>query len=140
MQQPALFDLMSARTRYLARRQAVLTQNVANADTPDYRPLDLRPAGSRELLALKRAAGGPRGVDVARTQPAHLAGSPPSRPDDDPRARATDGFETAPSGNAVVLDEQLEKLGETQLGYELATNLYRRHVGLLKTALGSGNG
>jgi hypothetical protein len=39
-----------------------------------------------------------------------------------------------------VLDEQLEKLGETQLGYELATNLYRRHVGLLKTALGGGTG
>ncbi len=138
MQQPALFDLLSARTRYLTRRGAVLTQNVANADTPDYKPLDLRPAGARELLAQRRAAG-PGAVAVARTQPAHLAGAAPA-PTDNPRARTTDGFETAPSGNAVVLDEQLEKLGETQLGYELATNLYRRHVGLLKTALGTGAG
>ena len=138
MQQPAIFDLISARTRYLSRRRAVLTQNVANADTPDYKPLDLRPARARELLAQRRPAG-PGAVAVARTQPAHLAGAAHSPPDN-PRARATDGFETAPSGNAVVLDEQLEKLGETQLNYELASNLYRRHVGLLKTALGTGGG
>lgn len=136
MQQPALFDLVSARTRYLARREAVLTQNVANADTPDYKPLDLRPAKARDLLT-QRHPGGPGPVALALTQAAHLTGTPPSRPDG-PRARATDGFETAPSGNAVVLDEQLEKLGETQLGYELATNLYRRHVGMQKTALGNG--
>ena len=51
-----------------------------------------------------------------------------------------DGYETAPSGNAVVLDEQMGKLAETQLDYELTTNLYRRQVGLIKTALGTGQG
>lgn len=138
MPKPALLDLISARSRWLAARQAVLTQNVANADTPDYRPLDLRqpPPGPRAPLAGQRVAG-PRPVALAVTHAVHMAGSPAPAAGD-PRARETDGFETSPSGNAVVLDEQLEKLGETQLGYELATNLYRRHVGMQKTALGLG--
>lgn len=131
--QPLLFDLISGRQQWLSRRQAVLTQNVANADTPRYEPLDLKPARAAELR--RQGAGGMAGVGLARTALVHLAGSAPRA--NEPRAREVDGFETAPSGNAVVLDEQLQKLGETQLGYELATNLYRRHVGLLKTALGT---
>jgi flagellar basal-body rod protein FlgB len=126
---PVLFELISARTRWLAQREAVLARNVANADTPGYRPLDLRPAGFRDLLA-RRSAGG---VELARTQPAHAAPgpAPPAR------ARRDQPFEVAPSGNGVVLDQQLQLLAETQLGFELATSLYRRQVGLLKTALGA---
>src|SRR3954449_3551650 len=35
-----LFDLISARSAWLGQRQAVLGQNVANADTPGSRPRD----------------------------------------------------------------------------------------------------
>ena len=132
--QPLLFDLISGRQQWLSRRQAVLTQNVANADTPRYEPLDLKPARAAELRR-QGSGGGALGVGLARTASVHLAGDAPRAAE--PRARQVDGFEPAPSGNAVVLDEQLQKLGETQLGYALATNLYRRHVGLLKTALGT---
>ena len=59
-----LFDLISARAGWLAQRQAVLGQNVANADTPGFRPLDLAPASFERLLQ-----GG-----WARSRP-HLAGA-----------------------------------------------------------------
>ena len=39
---PLLFDLISAKTAWLGQRQALLGQNVANADTPGFRPRDLR--------------------------------------------------------------------------------------------------
>jgi flagellar basal-body rod protein FlgB len=129
-----LFELISARTRWLAQREAVLTRNVANADTPDYRPLDLKPASFRDLLA-RRASAGAGGVELARTQPAHAAGAPARQAE--ARARRDQPFEVAPAGNAVVLDQQLGHLAETQLSFELATSLYRRQVGLLKTALGA---
>ena len=132
-----LFALISARTRWLAQRHGVLTQNVANADTPDFRPRDLKPAEFGKLLG--RSAEGRRArLPLALTQASHVAGSGTRRQEID--SRRVDGYETAPAGNAVVLDEQLGKLAETQLDYELTTNLYRRQVGMLKTALGSSQG
>ncbi len=62
-----LFELISARTRWLAQREAVLTRNVANADTPDYRPLDLKPASFGELLARRARGAVGGGVELART-------------------------------------------------------------------------
>ncbi len=130
-----LFSLISARTRWLAQRHGVLSQNVANADTPDYRPRDLKRAGFDELLRSRAEAG--RSLPLAVTQASHLVGSTRRAGVD---ARPVDGYETTPSGNSVVLDEQLGKLAETQLDYELTTNLYRRQVGMLKTALGTSQG
>lgn len=133
--QGTLFELISGRTRWLANRQAVLTQNIANADTPDYQPLDLRPADQRRLTA---AALNPRGIALVQTAALHLQGTPAREAQ--VRGREVDAFETAPAGNAVVLDEQLEKLAQTQSDYELTTNLYRRQVSLLRTALGVSGG
>ena len=40
--QSNLFKLLSARMTWLGQREVVLGQNIANADTPDFRPHDLR--------------------------------------------------------------------------------------------------
>jgi flagellar basal-body rod protein FlgB len=131
--QGVLFGLLSTRARWLGQREAVLSQNVANADTPGYQPIDLKPRSFSELLV--RRTGPNRPVQVAASHPLHLVGTAPGPPQ--ARTQEVEGFETAPSGNGVVLDEQLRKLAETQLDFETVTNLYRRQVGLLKTALGS---
>ncbi|MBT7747468.1 MAG: flagellar basal-body rod protein FlgB, partial [Alphaproteobacteria bacterium] len=49
-----------------------------------------------------------------------------------------DVYETSPDGNSVVLEQQLMKVTETKMDYELMTNLYRKHMGMLRTALGRG--
>jgi flagellar basal-body rod protein FlgB len=51
-----------------------------------------------------------------------------------------DMYETAPSGNAVILEQQLIKNAETVTDYQLMTNLYRKHVSMFKMALGGGKG
>lgn len=127
-----LFDLLSTRQRWLAQREAVLTRNVANADTPSFRPLDLKPASFAKALARQVDPQG--AVSLAVTEPGHIASA--AAGPGDARADRADSFETAPSGNAVVLDQQLESLAQTQLDYELTTSLYRRQLGLLRTALG----
>ena len=131
-----LFDLLSTRQRWLAQREAVLTRNVANADTPSYRPLDLKPQSFATALARQVDPQGAAGLAV--TQSDHIA-SPAPQPGD-AQAQRADSFEATPSGNAVVLDQQLEKLAQTQLDYELTTNLYRRQLGLFRTALGAQQG
>jgi flagellar basal-body rod protein FlgB len=127
-----LFDLISGRASWLSQRQAVLSQNVANADTPDYRPRDLVPATFAQLVRREEIAA--RRIEPARTSPMHAAGRPvQAGPFRDERAES---YETAPAGNAVVLPEQLQKMASTELDHQLTTTLHRRYIGMLRTALG----
>ncbi len=126
-----LFALISERLRWLGARHTVLAQNVANADTPGYRPSDLIP-----FVRTLREPPRPSPPTLARTSARHLAGSAPAL-SPDPRSRAVGSYETAPSGNAVVLEEEVQKLAQNQLEHRLATQLYARHLAMLKTALGT---
>lgn len=132
MQRATLFDLISGRAGWLAQRQAVLTRNVANADTPKFQPLDLVPASPTRLLAA--GGGGPQRLAMTLTSASHttLAAAAPGSFAE----REAKGYETAPAGNGVVLGEQLEKMAATDLDYQLTTGLYRRYVGMVRTALG----
>ena len=49
---------------------------------------------------------------------------------------AKGSFDVAPSGNAVNIEEEMMKVSETQNSYRLATNLYRKHVAMIKAAIG----
>ena len=131
-----LFDLISARSAWLGQRQAVLGQNVAQADTPGYRPRDLKPASFASLLRSSGAT--PHRLEPLRTAPAHVAGrAAAGGPFADQKAAS---YEVTPSGNGVELPEQLEKMASTELDHQLTTSLYRSYVGMLRTALGVSQG
>jgi flagellar basal-body rod protein FlgB len=109
-----------------------LAQNIANADSPDYVPQDMKAGAFARLLARSMPP-----VTPVSTNPAHMRGTlgepRPFKSDEQRRV-----YETAPSGNAVVLEEQLIKVAETQMDYQLMSNLYRKHLGMIRTALGRG--
>ena len=125
-----IFRMMRDRMGWLTQRQRVLAQNVANADTPNFRPRDLKEV---DFLRNARRQDSFRLV-LARTDPAHVR-LPEERGRFDVATTRTP-YETAPSGNAVVLEEQLIKVAETAADYELMTSLYRKHVGMFRIALG----
>jgi flagellar basal-body rod protein FlgB len=128
MNPPALGPLALAEQRllWLDRRQAVLAQNVANADTPGYQPRDVAPFAAS--LANAEA--------IARTDPRHLA--PPGGGPDGRAVRDRTVAERAPSGNAVSLDQQALRIAETDQAHALATALHHRWTAMLRTALGRG--
>jgi flagellar basal-body rod protein FlgB len=130
-----LFALATKRMGWLARRQEVLSQNVANSDSPGYQPRDLKAQDFRAVLAGTSAS---TAIGMARTADGHLNGLRHAAAWRDGKMR--DPFEEAPSGNAVVLEEQMMKVSETQTDYRMATTLYRRHVAMLKEALGRRGG
>jgi flagellar basal-body rod protein FlgB len=132
----ALFQLMSARMSWLAQRQVVLSQNIANADTPDYQPKDLRAADFTRLV--EGFAGRPTRLTMAHTDRAHLEGAPVARIGLAGRAQVTE-YEVAPDGNAVVLEEQSAKAAQTALDFQLTSNLYRKYLGMARIALGHQN-
>lgn len=128
----AVLAMAKQRMDWIARRHEVLAQNVANADTPDYKPRDVEPLSFKETLRSTT-------VGVAVTHPRHIAppgaGTPPGpRVVEDPAPA-----ETAPNGNAVVLEEQMVKIGEAKSAYEMAANLFQKQVGMIRTALGRGS-
>jgi flagellar basal-body rod protein FlgB len=129
----ALFQLISARLSWLSQRQGVLSQNIANADTPDYQPKDLRAAAFTRLV--EGIAGRPGAIALARTASAHLNGAPVIQIGLAGRALASE-YEVAPDGNAVVLEEQSAKAAQTALDYQLTSNLYRKYLGMMRIALG----
>jgi flagellar basal-body rod protein FlgB len=124
-----IFGLMNRRMDWLTQRHTVLAQNIANADSPGYGPKDL----SRSSFLRMLRPTGPQ-MTMQATSASHLA--PTRRPEEARADKSRDVYEAAPAGNAVVLEEQLMKVSETQGAYRLATNLYRKHVSMLKQALG----
>lgn len=126
----ALFQAMKKRISWLTQRQEVLAQNVANADTPGYRAHDLKPVKFKELVRRENAQ-----LNVEMTSKGHLEGQR-KRVRDFLEETERKPFETTPSGNAVVLEEQMQKLNETQVGHRLTSELYKKHLGLIKMALG----
>ena len=129
-----LFRLLSARMGWLSQRQSILTQNIANADTPDYRPMDLKESDFVRLA--KGFTGRPTRIALARTDVAHVTGRPGARIGLDGEEQRKP-YEVAPAGNAVVLEEQAQKAAGTALDYQLATNIYRKYVGMVRIALGA---
>lgn len=130
-----IFQLLSARMEWLSQRQGVLAQNIANADTPDYRPRDLREKDFEKLA--NGFVGRSTRLAVARTSNTHLTGLMGARIGL-VGTEQRDPFETKPDGNAVVLEEQAAKVGQTALDHQLASNIYGKYIGMIKIALGSG--
>jgi flagellar basal-body rod protein FlgB len=128
-----LFSALTKRMAWLGERQKVLAQNIANSDTPNYMPKDLK-----QIDFLGMAESASRGVTMSVTNVRHLVGSNPAPPKFDV-ADQKDVYEITPAGNAVVLEEQLMKVSETVMDYQVMANLYRKHVGMIKTALGRSN-
>ena len=125
-----IFSLMGRRMSWLAQRQTILAHNVSNADTPEFKPLDLTKESFRKMLDGTRSPT----VTMSQTRASHI--QPTRQPDPFRKDKAKDTYETTMSDNSVVLEEQLMKVSETQGAYNLATNLYRKHVKMLKLAIG----
>lgn len=120
-----ILKMASAMARYASERHQVLSQNIANADTSDYRAKDLEPfADAYARFDAAKSSG-----DQTATS-SNGSGS---------FAKLVDmpGVET-PNGNNVSLEEQLVRTGEAQANHETATVLYKKTLDMLRLTLNSG--
>ncbi|GJD48851.1 hypothetical protein OPKNFCMD_1577 [Methylobacterium crusticola] len=125
-----LVTMLRNRMQWQQSRQKVLAENVANADTPNFRSRDLK---APRFMADGSVAAGLGGVGVERTSAMHLAGSGPARPSAE---RTGTRFEVMPSGNAVSLEDEMMKAGDNQADYQLAASLYQKSLQMLRLAVG----
>ena len=122
-----IFSMLRTRLQWHQERQQVLAENVANANTPHFRPHDLVPPD------FNRPMPSSQGVALALTDPAHLPGLGATSKF---AANSKGPFEVRPAGNAVSLEDEMMKVAANQMDYQTAATLYSRGLNLIKTALG----
>jgi len=123
-----LVAMLKTRLHWHQMRQKLLAENVANADTPGFKPKELKAPGPAP-------ARGAAAVSVERTNAAHLSLAA-ARPGED--AVLAGRFEVTPSGNAVSLEDEMMKVSQNQSDYQLAASLYQKSLQMLRTAVGRG--
>ena len=124
-----LFGLLKGRLGYLNQRQRLISQNVANADTPGYVGRDLKAFTFDEAMKAQAASGG---VAPVRTSALHLQGT--AKPDSVWTSRTSPDSETTLDGNSVVLEEQMLKMAESRANYDAAMGFYQKSLGLIRLA------
>lgn len=127
-----LFSVVKRRLAWLGQRQEVLAQNIANSDTPRYQARDIKAFNFRDLVKSQSL-----NLRMSVTAGSHLTGSP-RRAVDFRVETERQPYETNPNGNSVVLEEQMMKISETGISYRLTTQLYKKHLNMLRMAIGRG--
>lgn len=127
----SVFQRLNSRMHWLSKRQSVLAENVANANTPGYKPRDLKAQTFESAMAAVPSSSRP--VTPPPSSPQHfklLASA--SRPN--VKERREDP-ETSIAGNAVDLETELKKSSDTALEYQTMAHLYRKHMEMLRMAV-----
>jgi len=128
IQNTSIMGMITGKMNYLTQRQKVLSQNIANADTPNYRAKDLKPFHFEKLQKDVSSS-----IQVATTSASHII--PASSRDLFDVNRRAESYEVTPDGNKVVIEEQLMKLNAVNGEHKLATSLHKKYVGLYRSAM-----
>ena len=130
--------LLTTAMRLRAVRHEVLAANIANADTPDYRPRDVKFSGV--LQALARIQTPPSDVQDGRlvlvsSHPGHLrlGGQNPVVTEEEEGEGKLDQ-------NRVDLDREMTQVAENGLLHEATVTLLSRKLGGLRYAISEGRG
>ena len=123
-----IFRMSHAMATHAGARQALVAQNMANADTPGYGARDIAPF--QEVYEARPGAAVPRA-----TRAGHLMGQdmPPGL---DPSER--EAAQRDPNGNSVALETEMLNAVEVKRQHDRAIAIYRSSLNQLRTALGRG--
>ena len=131
-----LLDVLRERMSWLSARQNVLSQNVANADTPGYSASDLKPVDFEKVLQQSTEPAAFQGGLVV-TDPHHIATTPNASSGFQSTAAGDDAIDQ--TGNSVSVEEEMMKVADTQAQYQAATNIYAKAISMMRTAIDSGH-
>jgi flagellar basal-body rod protein FlgB len=122
-----IFGMLREKMQWHQQRQRLLAENVANADTPGFRPKDLREPDFRNPAP-------PGSIGLSRSNATHIAGVGDTASSF--QVERDGKFDVRPAGNAVSIEDEMMKVAQNQMDFQAATALYSRSLGLIKTAFG----
>jgi flagellar basal-body rod protein FlgB len=122
-----ILSMLRERMQWHQARQAVLAENVANADTPNYQAKDLAPPDfERELSTAS--------LGMTSTDPNHIVSTSGGGPQF--ASDSTGRYDVRPRGNSVTHEDEMMKVAANQMDYEAAASLYTHSLALIKMAIG----
>jgi len=121
-----ILSMLRTRMQWHQDRQRILADNVANADTPNFRAHDL---AEPNFDTMASAAAAPI---LVRTNPGHQAGAD----DSTTFGRTEGGFEIRAAGVGVAPENEMMKVAGNQMDFQAVSMLYTKSLGLLKIAVG----
>jgi flagellar basal-body rod protein FlgB len=135
------FAMLKSRMSFLNDRQKVLADNVANASTPKFVPSDLDEKSFNQKIIQNyqhKNSFSTSSLDVApvtmlATQSGHIAG--PKTESTIARNMKAPDSEVTLDGNAVVLEEQMIKVADTRMNYDMAIGLYQKGLQLVRLSI-----
>jgi len=120
-----IFRMSSAMAHHAGARQALIAQNMANADTPGYAARDLEPF--QAYLATNTSDFSPRA-----TRASHLHGAGANQPYD-PTIRHEG--EADPNRNSVSIETEMVKAVEVKRQHNRALAIYKHSLTVLRGAV-----
>lgn len=127
-------ELMDQALDYRAARQDIIAGNIANADTPFYRPKDIR---FEETLAQKSAqifGDKTQTLAMVKTDGKHLDGS--SLPSDlKPTTFFRDGHMARNDGNSVDLDVETTEMSKNSMMYNAIIAAKKKGTGIYRSVI-----
>jgi len=123
-----LFSMLKGRFGHLGERQRLISQNVANSDTPGYTPTDVQAFSFQAQMKTQMTPV----ATLTVTQPGHMA--PAARHNTAFRTVQAKDSETTLDGNSVVLEEEMMKMAEARMNYDAAISFYQKSLGMLRMA------
>ncbi len=117
-------DTMQSALTFHRERHAVLAGNIANLDTPGFKPVDLQRTTPTEATTL------------AVTSEGHIGGA--SGASSVVQAFTDTDQTQGPDGNAVALERELSKIDANRTRYATSAELTSRRIALLRYAAGDG--
>jgi len=131
------FDILEKSLHYRKIRQDMIASNIANADTPYYRPKDIRfEEALQEEVNKKFSVPRPPKLKLAQTESGHLPGF-----DDSENARAVvfyrDGHLARNDGNSVDLDVETTEMAKNNIAYNATIQALRKDIDIFKAVIDS---
>ena len=117
---------------YRARNQRVIASNVANIDTPGFRPKklkfdeELRKAAEKEQIHLTRT----NGKHLPSLQQFSMAGEQPFELETEPESTGGD--------HSLDIDREMAKMAKNNLLYDATVKMLSKKFSLLKEAIAGG--
>jgi flagellar basal-body rod protein FlgB len=109
-----LFNIASQRNQWLSVREAAITGNIANANTPGYTAVDVQPF--EDVLQSSH-------LELARSNPQHV--SLASQSLDALEEKQKDSWRVYNSGNSVSLEKEMVKAGEVNGAFSLTNGVVK---------------
>ncbi len=123
-----IFSMASALAQHGASRQAVVAENIANADTPGYR--------ARDLVSFSDAYKASPNAGLQATRPGHhFPGE--ARHAAEPREVYRPGAES-PNGNTVSIENEIFAATEASGDHRKALAVYKSALTVLRSSINAG--